>query len=388
MEPGGADHVTTAPCGTGPLTVTQPVPPVLALPTGYDRHAPEIPEQRAALDRLVAGWDWPARSWSELIEDLLALGRTDIPLSRLAEGHVDALRIIAQAGAEATPGALYGVWASRSQQTGIRASQAATGGGFRLDGTLRFASGAGLLDRALVPVWLDDGAHLLVDLPVGGLPVDASVWRTSAMAASRSHELQLDGVLMDAGAQVGAPDFYLSRPGFFPGGVGVAACWAGGGARLLDLLQERLTGPSPAQQVRLGRLRTDLAVAVAVVRSAAVVLDGLDPAVWGDDPSTVWRDDPSAVWGGDPPRPSMGSRRWRCGNPPSEVDLEGLATEVRSAVADAVRRMVAEARLAAGPAGMAMDEGLSHAVLDLELYALQQNSDADALLLGDPRWRP
>ena len=191
--------MTTAPCGTGPLTVTQPVPPVLALPAGYDRHAPEIPEQRAALGRLVAGWDWPARSWSELIEDLLALGRTDIPLSRLAEGHVDALRIIAQAGAEATPGALYGVWASRSQQTGIRASQPATGDGLRLDGTLRFASGAGLLDRALVPVWLDDGALCSWTCRSTGCrwtPASGAPWRWRPAART---SCQLDGVLMDAG---------------------------------------------------------------------------------------------------------------------------------------------------------------------------------------------
>ena len=338
--------------GVGPLTVSQPVPPVRALPPGYDRHDPDRPAQRAALSGLVAEPDWAARSWSELVEDLLALGRTDIPLSRLAEGHIDAHRIIAQAGARPVPGALYGVWASRSQQTGIRATQTEAGGGLRLDGTLRFASGAGLLDRSLVPAWLDSGAHLLLDLPVDELPVDAGVWRTSAMAASRSYELRLVDVAVDGEAQVGPPDFYLGRPEFFPGGVGVAACWAGGGARLLDLLQDRITEPSPAQQVRLGRLRTDLAAALAVVRSGAALLD-------------------RSLTSGGRGLSFPGADHW-----------QALATEVRAAVADAIRRMLGHARLAAGPAGMAMDEGLSHAVLDLELYALQQNSDADALLLG------
>jgi alkylation response protein AidB-like acyl-CoA dehydrogenase len=339
--------------GVGPLTVSQPVPPARALPPGYDRHDPDLPAQRAALSGLVGEPDWAARSWSELVEDLLALGRTDIPLSRLAEGHIDAHRILAQAGVRPVRGALYGVWASRSQQTGIRATQAEAGGRLRLDGTLRFASGAGLLERALVPAWLDGGTHLLLDLPVDELPVDAGVWRTSAMAASRSYELRLVDVGVDGQAQVGPPDFYLNRPGFFPGGVGVAACWAGGGARLLDLLQDRITEPSPAQQVRLGRLRTDLAAALAVVRSGAALLD-----------RSLTLEGPSF---------------------PVADTGQALATEVRAAVADAIRRMVGHARLAAGPAGMAMDEGLSHAVLDLELYALQQNSDADALLLGGQR---
>ena len=337
------------PGGRGPLTVSQPVPPVRALPIDYDRHAPAIEAQRSALAGLIAGRDWATHSWSELIEDLLVLGRTDIPLSRLAEGHIDALRILTQARSRAAPDALYGVWASRSQRTGIRA-QPVTGRGLRLDGTLRFASGAGLLDRALVPVWLDDRTHLLVDLAVDELPMDASVWCTSAMAASRSYELRLEGVLVAVTAQVGPPNFYLDRPGFFPGGVGVAACWAGGGARLMDLLCHRLTKPGQPQQLRIGRIRTDLAAAVAVVRAAGLSLDGLDPA--------------------------------------SDTNWHQLATEVRSAVADAVRRIVAETRLAAGPAGMALDEALSHAVLDLELYALQQNSDADAALLGDPGQAP
>jgi hypothetical protein len=353
------------PDGLGPLTVSQPVPPVRALTTDYDRHAPEIEAQRSALAGLVAERDWATLSWSELVEDLLVLGRTDIPLSRLAEGHIDALRILAQAGSGPVKDALYGVWASRSQQTGIRA-QPETGGGLRLDGTLRFASGAGLIDRALVPAWLDDGTHLLFDLPVDELPVDTSVWRTSAMAASRSHELLLNGVLVAAMAQVGGPDFYLSRPGFFPGGVGVAACWAGGGARLLDRLQRRIPEPSPTQQVRLGRIRTDLAAAVAVVRSAGLRLDWIMSADTGGFQERQRRE-PLGGSGGSSPHTDRG---------------QSLATEVRAAVADAIRRMVAETRLAVGPAGMAMDEELSHAVLDLELYALQQNSDADALLLG------
>ncbi len=65
-----------------------------------------------------------------------------------------------------------------------------------------------------------------------------------------------------------------------------------------------------------------------------------------------------------------------------------LATEARAAAAEAVRRIIAEARLVTGPAGLALDDDLGHAVADLELYAAQQSADADAMLLGDPQhWR-
>ena len=112
---------------------------------------------------LLDAQPWPKLAWADLIEELLVLGRTDIPLVRLAEGHIDALRILDQADRTPEPNALYGVWASRSQQTGVQA-QRTDSGGLVLTGTLSFASGAGLLDRALVPVWLVDGTHLLVDL--------------------------------------------------------------------------------------------------------------------------------------------------------------------------------------------------------------------------------
>jgi hypothetical protein len=337
---------------TAPLSIIAPLPVARRLPAQYNRHHPCVESQRHALRGLVGGTNWSAHSWQQLIAELLALGRTDIPLSRLAEGHVDAVRILGQAGASPLPSgdgaaepALYGVWASRSMQTGLSGRRVA-GGHLLVDGTIRFASGAGVVDRALVPAWFDDGHHELVDLATAGLPVDASVWRTGAMAASRTHELRLESLPIDSHQIVGPVDFYLDRPGFFPGGVGVAACWAGGAARLVDLLRERHPTLSPAQQRRLGLIHVDLVSATAVVRLAAARLDASDPA--------------------------------------ERVDLQVLATEARASAAAAIRRIIGEARLLTGPAGVALDDELSHAMPDLELYVLQQNADADAALLGDP----
>ena len=340
--------------GKTELTVTQPFAPRFDLPADYGRHVPEVGRQREVLADLVRHTPWPALSWAQLswpqlVEALLRLGRTDIPLARLAEGHIDALRIVDQAGSAAQPGALYGVWASRSQQTGVRARRLGDDQ-LLLEGTLRFASGAGLLDRALVPVWPDPQTHLLVDLDVAGLPVDSSVWCTGAMAASRTFSVEVAGLVVDRSCVVGAENFYLGRSAFFPGGVGVAACWVGGAARVVDLLHGRHPAPSPAQQLRLGRIRADLAVGAAAVRSTAALLAERLTST-------------------------------------AETDWHLLATEARAVAADAVRRIVAETRLVTGPAGMAMDDGLSHAVNDLELYALQQSSDGDAALLGDPERR-
>src|ERR1700748_2769147 len=43
---------------------------------------------------------------------LFGVARADLALARLAEAHVDAMAILAEAGREAGSGELYGVWAS------------------------------------------------------------------------------------------------------------------------------------------------------------------------------------------------------------------------------------------------------------------------------------
>lgn len=325
------------------------VPAPLVLPDGYARHSPDRDALRNAIYQMAGAADWAALSWTELVEALLALGRTDIALGRLTEGHLDALRIADQAGGALETGALYGVWASRSGATGVRARRHGTR--LVLTGTVKFASGAGVIDRALLPVWLEDDHHLLVDLDVADLPVDRSAWQTGAMTVSQSHTVGLDQLDVAAASVLGQPDFYLDRPGFFPGGVGVAAVWTGGLARVIDTvlgwLDERR---SPAGDLRLGQLSTQRTLALATVRQGGQLLDAvLNPVQTA----------------------------------PTKAQLHQLATQVRAGVAAAVRAGLAEARLLAGPAGLAFDVDLTHAIDDLGLYVLQQNADADAAYLGE-----
>ncbi len=125
--------------------------------------------------------------------------------------------------------------------------------------------------------------------------------------------------------------------------MGVSAVWAGGAARVADLLRAALPEPrrTPAQTLRLGRVRTDVATAIALGRDAGARLDGL----------------------------------------PTET-LATASALTRSGIAAAVRRVLDEARTLAGPVGLAMDEDLTRAIDDLALYVAQHNADADAAGLG------
>ncbi|MCW2756629.1 MAG: hypothetical protein JWO46_375 [Nocardioidaceae bacterium] len=313
-------------------------PPALEEPVRFDRHAPTVEDLHGAVHRWTP-YDAASLAWPALVEHLVAVGRTDVPVARLVEGHVDALRIHQQAGTTPVPGSLYAVWASRSHSTGVRGTL--DGEEWVLDGTLRFASGSGVVERALVPVWTGPDDHVLLDLDVRAWSFDDTVWHTRAMAPARSHETCLTADRVSA-TQVGPVNFYLSRPGFFPGGVAVAAAWTGGALRVLDLLLGTVPAGrrSDGQSIRIGRIRTELAAMTAVLRQTALQLDD----------------------GVEDPRLT--------------------STTARAAVANGVRRVLVDVRSVAGPAGLAMDEDLTRAIDDLFLFVAQQNEDADALWLG------
>jgi hypothetical protein len=96
------------------------------------------------LDLPLPGAGQTARRWAALAD----WGGRDLSLARLAEGHVDALAILAEAGRPPVPGALYGVWASRSGGAAVRLEQGRTSR--VLTGEMRFCSGVRVLDRVLL----------------------------------------------------------------------------------------------------------------------------------------------------------------------------------------------------------------------------------------------
>lgn len=280
-----------------------------------------------------------AAPFPEVVDALVELGRVDLALARLVEGHADAMRILAQAGADARPG-VYGVWASRSAGTGVRAVRSGTG--WRLTGELRFASGIDLVDRALLPGWVDRDTHLLFDAPVGRFDPDRSTWHTTAMEASRSFTVHAD-LLCDGADVVGPENFYLERPGFLVGGLGVAAVWAGGARSVLEQVASGLRRfePSTHQLRRLGVMEQAVWQACTAVDAAAVRLPGLAG--------------------------------------------EALALETsaaRTCVVTACEQVVDEAEHVVGPGGMSTDARLARTLADLAIFVRQHHVDLAHEALG------
>lgn len=230
----------------------------------------------------------------QVLPVLVEVARIHLCLARLVEGHADGLRTIDQANGRPHDG-MYAVWASRPAGTGIKAAD--FDGGWRLDGELRFASGVGLVDRALVPVWHDREHHLLLDLPADIGEPDLDSWKTCAMDAARSFDLRVDSEA-PASSQLGPANFYLQRPGFVLGGLCVAAVWVGGARHVVDVetTSVRPFSLTRHQQRRIGVMEQAAWQAQTVLEAVAGrIATSPSPARRSSARPVVWSDPPASA---------------------------------------------------------------------------------------------
>ncbi|GAY08023.1 acyl-CoA dehydrogenase family protein [Pseudonocardia sp. N23] len=333
--------MSVSPPAVCPRLLDRTPPPAASGPAGDPPSA--VPQLRALLAEGTADLPAPGSGATPARWAALARwGRTDLSLARLGEGHADAVAILAEAGREPVPGATYGVWAARSGGTGA----VLTGGpgSWRLQGRVRFCSGAHGLDRALVVALTADGARVAdVALDRAGVHRVPGTWETVGMARSDSVDVELDDVPVGDDALVGGPRWYTARPGFWHGGAGVAAVWLGGAAGVLDDLRTALleTDPDEHRLALFAELHAHLAACDALLSATASEID--------DTPAAPHRD---AAW------------------------------TVRAAVELACRRVLDVAPRLAGVAALTRGGPLAGRLADLGVYVRQHHGERDLAALG------
>ncbi|MFE9249100.1 acyl-CoA dehydrogenase [Streptomyces sp. NPDC007088] len=306
--------------------------------------------REAAADRFAR---WAASGAAELplpgggrtrerFRALVGLGRTDLSLARLAEGHADAAAILQELGAAPPgPGERWGVWAAQPPGPGLSARREGTT--WLLDGLKPYCSGAHSCTHGLVTADTGEGHRLFVvrtDHP-GYRPVE-DTWQALGMAGSDTPDVRFTAVPARA---LGGVDAYLERPGFEHGGVGVAACWIGGALAVADTLHEaarRRTDPFLA--AHLGACDTALHAALTVLDEAAESID--------HDPLDL-----------------LGEARIR------GLRVRALAERVCAEVLDRVGR-------ATGAGPLCHDPGHARKVADLTVYIRQHHGERDLAALG------
>ncbi len=283
-----------------------------------------------------------------LLRLLYRVGRSDLPLGRLFEGHVDALQIVSRYGSDdqragidpiVRAGGAFGVWNADLPGDPLRLDDD------RLVGGKSFASGAGILSHALVSVDAAGGRQLLlVDLHRHPPAIDRDVWRVVGMQRSETHVVRWAGQAIGPDDRVGVPGDYVREPWFSGGALRFAAVQAGGIAALVDATRDHLVATrragDPHQAGRLARLYALGEAAAGAVRGAA----------------TGWFDDPAAR-------------------------LPRVAA-ARAVVYAAGGEAMLVAQEAVGVQAMFLDHPLAAKLTDLAVYLRQPGPDAQRMQVG------
>ena len=215
-----------------------------------------------------AGWQAPAATLP-LLRGLQHIGRGNLAVGRVFEGHLNALLLIQQLGtpaqvegyaADARAGLLFGVWNTEDPATGVRL-EALPSGRYRLLGAKTFASGAGHLARALITGALPNGqGWQLFVLPADRQPpvLDRSFWRPLGMRATASFRADLTGLEIGSEDLIGPPDAYYQQPAFSGGAIRFTAVQLGGAEAIFEETRAFLRGlgrtDDPYQRQRLGQM--------------------------------------------------------------------------------------------------------------------------------------
>ena len=218
---------------------------------------------------------------------LSEIGRGNLSLGRIYEGHVNALQLICtygtrqqmeQAAADARHGRLlFGVW---NTEAGDGVTFEPVGAGrLRLTGAKTFASGAGIVARAIVPGRLPDGGWQmsLVSMDQVTTSIDPSWWRPMGMYGSGSFKVDFTGVEICKEQLIGASGDYQRQPWISAGAIRFAAVQLGGAEALFDVARTELRtldrAGDPHQQARFGQLAVAIESGRLWLRGAAPFMD-------------------------------------------------------------------------------------------------------------------
>ncbi|GLO24508.1 acyl-CoA dehydrogenase [Pseudomonas putida] len=218
----------------------------------------------------------PLPGHGRTLERWRALARVagcDLGLAKLYEGHTDALAILAECGAaQHAHDGIWGMWAAEPPDA--RAHIVARHGErVQLQGRKAWCSGALQIDRALLTAWENDQPQLVaIELSHPSQRIQAEQWQAVGMASTASVTVEFDN---SPGLAIGTPGQYLSRPGFWQGGAGIAACWYGAAEALAGYLREHCNKPrpDPHADAHLGAVDAALYGARAALRECAAWID-------------------------------------------------------------------------------------------------------------------
>lgn len=206
-----------------------------------------------------------------LLSLLKEVGKANLSVGRIFEGHVNALYLIHLYGTAIQKIAWYHAVRHGNALFGVWNTQAANGvwfnedeQGLLLKGEKTFCSGVSLVTHALITGNIDMGARkgwqmTILDMSrISPEKVDRKSWQTLGMRASGSFTTDFTGYQVEEKELLGLPGDYLGQPYFNGGAIRFAAVQLGGIEAVLEqtkaYLQRMERTDDPFQKTRLASM--------------------------------------------------------------------------------------------------------------------------------------
>ncbi|WP_242021357.1 acyl-CoA dehydrogenase family protein [Nodosilinea sp. FACHB-141] len=303
-----------------------------------------------------------AASIHDLLRLLKHIGRGNLAIGRVYEGHVNALQLIQtfgtaeqieRYGREARDQhKLFGVWNAEDAE-GLHLVPIGPNR-YRMEGAKTFCSGGGYVERPFVNGKLPDGSWQMCIVPMDEVRTacDRTWWQPMGMQATASYKIDFTGVELGAEALIGQPGDYLRQPWLTAGVVRFAAVQLGGAEALFDLTRQYLQGQQrtehPYQQERLGQMAIALESGNLWLRGAADRLADYD-VQFGGTPQVVH---------------------------PHQARLVAYANMMRTAIEQICIDTMQLCQRSVGTRGLLSPHAMERVIRDLTLYLRQPAFDA------------
>lgn len=221
-----------------------------------------------------------------LLTILKNIGRGNLVMGRVLEGHINAQILISQFGSDrqkkifakdAFDGRLFGVWNTQAQD-GTFLSKVKKDM-YHLTGSKTFATGTDYVSRPIVTAARKDGSWQMCVVPLDELSTssDSSWWNPMGMKASRSFKMTFFKTQIPKINLLGSVGEYYQQPGFSGGAIRFAAVQLGAAEQLLDETGKYLKSlnrmDDPFQKMRLGQMAIAVESGNQWLNAAALKLD-------------------------------------------------------------------------------------------------------------------
>jgi alkylation response protein AidB-like acyl-CoA dehydrogenase len=216
-------------------------------------------------------------SMAPLLQVLKQVGRGQLPVGRIYEGHVNALQLVQLFGTAEqcrvcaddvlNHRRIFGVWNAEGKTDGLQILPG-DNGRFRLQGGNPIVTGR-----------LPAGGWQMCIVPMEQVAprADHSWWRPLGMERTVSGAVDFSGVELGPGALLGPPDTYYREPWFNGGSIRFTAVQLGGAEALYDaaraFLRETGLADQPAQRMRCAQMAVAIESGDLWVRGAAMMAE-------------------------------------------------------------------------------------------------------------------